>query len=216
MKNVLREYGRTIALFSAAGFLLSLLVGLLARNPFGTMLLRALLLGVLFAGFGAGVQWVVRRFLPELSNGEAGVVKPNVEPEAGPTIDIVLPEERPPAPSRSSPDDDAMEPAEASPAAALEELAGAEEDGASEPAASLSARAGSRHGPVGAREGIDTLEDIGSIASEAGERPARNTRRFARSTSAAPTDAARSLLEDEDPAELARAVRTVLKREERT
>ena len=48
MKEALREYGRTVAIFAAAGLVLSLLVGLLAGNPFGVMLLRGILFAIAF------------------------------------------------------------------------------------------------------------------------------------------------------------------------
>src|SRR5208337_2191897 len=35
-------------------------------NPFGVVVARALLLAVLFAGLGAGLRFVIKRYLPEL------------------------------------------------------------------------------------------------------------------------------------------------------
>ncbi len=210
MKDALREYGRTVAIFAAAGLVLSLLVGLLARNPFGVMLLRALLFALFFGAVGAGMQYVVRRFLPGIAGGEATVDEggddAGMKPE-GSTIDIVLPEEPIPAAEPSAGRDEPLEElpgtGEAAEAAAVEEL----EDGESP------------IGPARARAGLDTLPDIGSFG--AGDDAARSsTRNAARSATrfpgarAKPSDVTRDVLEREDPATLARAVRTVLKREE--
>jgi hypothetical protein len=212
VKDALREYGRTVAIFAAAGLVLSLLVGLLARNPFGVMLLRALLFALFFGAVGAGMQYVVRRFLPGIADGEAagdegggdGAMKP-----VGSTIDIVLPEEPLPAAEPSTGRDESLEElpgtGEATEAAAVEELEGVEP------------RSGPARKP---RAGLDALPDIGSFG--AGDDDARSgTRNAARSATrfpgarTKPSDATRDVLEREDPATLARAVRTVLKREER-
>ena len=66
MKEFIRAYGKLAGLFAAAALVLSFLTGILARNPIGTVILRAVLLAVLFGGLGVGLQFVVKRFLPEL------------------------------------------------------------------------------------------------------------------------------------------------------
>ncbi|MCX7032009.1 MAG: hypothetical protein NTU62_18070 [Spirochaetes bacterium] len=212
MKDALREYGRTVAIFAAAGLVLSLLVGLLARNPFGVMLIRAVLFAVAFGGVGVGMQYVVRRFLPELAGGEAAgpeggddaAAKP-----AGSTIDIVLPEEPPPAQGSSEARSETLEElpgtTEAIEADAVEELDGAEPAPAPSPAERT-------RGPARIRDGLDALPDIGSVGT--GGDTTRNAPRFP-GARRKPSDATRDVLEREDPATLARAVRTVLKREER-
>ena len=96
MKDFVREYWKIAAAFAAGAFLLSLLVGLVTRNPFGVVILRALLLAAVFAGLGMGLRFVVRTYLPEIS-------APGAVPAGGPAapdetrgsrVDIVLPEER--------------------------------------------------------------------------------------------------------------------------
>jgi hypothetical protein len=196
VKDALREYGRTVAIFAAAGLVLSLLVGVLAGNPFGIILLRALVFAVLFGGVGAGMQFVVRRFLPGLSGTEPSAdVSPDgsVRPEdadaraEGSTIDIVLPEE--PMPSDE---------AGAAAAEPLEELPGT---GETSPAATEAA---------GGTSGLDFLPDIGSMQNgEPTPRAAPPRRERIR-----PSDATRDVLERQDPAQLARGLRTMLKRDE--
>jgi len=213
VKDALREYGRTVAMFAAAGLVLSLLVGLLAGNPFGVILLRGILFAVAFGGVGAGMQYVVRRFLPELSGGgtapgdggDEAAVKP-----AGSTIDIVLPEELPSTEGAPEGRAEVLEElpgtAESAGAAAVEELEGSESRPGTEAA---SAQQAAEPG----RGRLDALPDIGPIGTGGGH--ARSATRFP-GERAKPSDAARGVLEREDPASLARAVRTVLKREERS
>jgi hypothetical protein len=199
VKEALREYGRTVAIFAAAGLVLSLLVGVLAGNPFGTILLRALLFAVAFGGVGAGLQYVVRRFLPELAGGPVDPTGPTDEaagaeekPE-GSTIDIVLPEE--PMPS----EEDAAAGAEP-----LEELPGSGE--APSPAAASAGPGGSA--PPDGAAGLDLLPEIGSIDEGAMAPRAAPPRRDRDRTR--PSDAARDVLERQDPAQLARGLRTIL------
>jgi len=233
VKEVLREYGRTVGIFAAAGLVLSLLVGFLARNPFGVIVLRALLFAIAFGAVGALLQYVARRFLPELFGGgeragrdggpadDAAAARPE-----GSTIDIVLPEEPLPVPEGK---DEILEElpgtGDAAGTAAVEELE------AAEPAAASGDGTAPNAGSPRARDGLDALPDIaplGRTAEDARE-GRRGASRFAderarpldglagaASTRARATDVTRDVLEHEDPASLARAVRTVLKREERS
>ena len=75
-----------LALFGAAtGFTLSFIVGLLGGNPFGIVLFRAVLMGILFSGLALVLGAVVSKFLPELENPAAA------EPsETGGMVDITL------------------------------------------------------------------------------------------------------------------------------
>jgi len=197
VKDALREYGRTVAIFAAAGLVLSLLVGVLAGNPFGIIVLRALVFAVVFGGVGAGMQFVVRRFLPGLSGAEPSADAPSdgsVRSEdadakaEGSTIDIVLPEEPMPA-----------EEAGAATAEPLEELPGTGET----PPAST--------GAAGGTSGLDFLPDIGSMQN-GGPAPRAAPPRRERTR---PSDVAHDVLARQDPAQLARGLRTILKRDER-
>jgi hypothetical protein len=216
VKEALREYGRTVAIFAAAGLVLSLLVGLLARNPFGVMLLRALLFALLFGGVGAGLQYVVRRFLPEIAGGEAagaGGGGDTAQRPEGSTIDIVLPEE--PIPAAEAPEgraetlEELAGAGDAEGSTAVEELDSAETVPGPSPAPNAEGRGRNR-------DGLDALPDIASFGTggDTARIPARSAARYPGSR-AKPSDATRDVLEREDPATLARAVRTVLKREER-
>ena len=234
MKDALREYGKTVAIFAAAGLVLSLLVGLLAGNPFGAMIVRAILFAILFGGVGAGMQYVVRRYLPELAGRKAsqaaggGGGEAEVRPE-GSTIDIVLPEEPPPVGAAA---DERAEPLEELPgsgegASAVEELDGAElaADAAPPPTPAPAVPEGQ---PVRAKGGLDALPDIGPMSGDAAPGSSRSGARFADAFSrtpdartrpagvrAKPADASREVLEKQDPAMLARGLRTMLKRDER-
>jgi len=96
VKDFVREYWKTAAAGAAGAFLLSLLVGLVTRNPFGIVFLRALLLGVLFSGMVVIIRYLIRTHLPELgaqgiSDGMGG--GDTKEDRRGSRVDIVLPEE---------------------------------------------------------------------------------------------------------------------------
>jgi hypothetical protein len=103
VKDFVREYGKMAAFFAAGAFLLSLLIGLVSRNPFGVALLRALLSALVFAGLGAGVRFAVRTYLqePGTEGATADGGKSETRDGRGGKVDIVLPEERPPAHQRA-------------------------------------------------------------------------------------------------------------------
>lgn len=73
----------------ASAFGLSIVVALFSRIPFGTMLLRALALGIGFALAAYGVVALLKRFLPELFEG---YVPAPASDEPGGRVNIVLPE----------------------------------------------------------------------------------------------------------------------------
>jgi len=186
-------------------------VGLLAGNPFGVMLLRAVLFAISFGGVGAGMQYVVRRFLPELAGGTSEESRDAdgaaARPE-GSTIDIVLPEEPAspdtPPQSRDEPLEELPGTGEAAGTAAVEELEGVETEASpAPPPASGEAARGTA--------GLDALPDIGSIGTGGA---ARGYQRIA-GTRTKPSDATRDVLQRQDPAQLARGLRTMLKKDER-
>jgi len=77
VKGFVGDVWKIAAAFASGAFLLSLLTGLIAGNPFGVVILRAFLLAVLFAALGAGLRFVITKYLPELlgasrSGDEAG------------------------------------------------------------------------------------------------------------------------------------------------
>jgi hypothetical protein len=85
---------RVSIIAAAAAALLSALVGIIAGVPFGILLLRALLGGAVFGSIVYGGYFVARRFLPVAPGAQtAGQAS---ETEAGShSIDIVLPGETP-------------------------------------------------------------------------------------------------------------------------
>ncbi len=98
MKDFLGEYWKSASAGAAGAFLLSLLVGLVTRNPFGVVFARALLLAMLFAGLAAALQYLVRTHLLEAA--KEGVAAPTggvdtADDRRGGRVDIVLPEESP-------------------------------------------------------------------------------------------------------------------------
>jgi hypothetical protein len=264
----IREYGRTAAIFSAAALVLSLLVGIIARNPFSTAILRALLFAVVFALLGGALHAAIRRWLPELGGGSAESVPP-AEKAGGRVVDIVLPEEgyspqgaagnaESEVPMAEEADElpedlgdgeetggaeESLEPIDAAGvpaepmgdedgAAAAEEVEGgapAASAAAEAPPSSRSARPADQGGEPAvrsadgepassARSGRGALPDLGDIGSPAARRgsgagtasrpgPARRADN--------PEEALRGVLANQDTATLAKAVRTVLKRDEK-
>jgi hypothetical protein len=70
-----------------AGAVISLIFGIAGGNAFGTVLLRALASALLAGGIGLAVQYVLQRFLPDLTGAA---------PEAPPAaVDILIDEEVP-------------------------------------------------------------------------------------------------------------------------
>jgi hypothetical protein len=82
LKDFFKENWKIAAACACGAFLLSLLIGLIAQNPFGVMLLRAFLLALLFAGLGVGARLVVKTYLPDLlATGAASAAA--IQGEAG-------------------------------------------------------------------------------------------------------------------------------------
>ncbi len=253
MMEFVRQSWRTAAAFAAGAFCLSLLIGLIAGNPFGVVLLRALLLAAVFAALGTGLRLVVRTWLPELAGKQAGAsagasaggdstaAPSRADGSTGSRVDITVGgEEGAAQPSYAEAVEplsaqemgaEAAEPvgpeADVSPAdaAALGELAGeladARPDGTqgdleeAPPADAvpdmddLPETLEGEGGP-GLRR-LDSLPDI-AVQEEAVPKPASRSRR---PRTAAPDEALKETVGRQDPATLARALRTVLKKDEK-
>ena len=230
MRDFIRAYGRLAGLFAAAAFVLSSVTGIVARNAVGTIALRAVLLAVVFCGLGVGLQFVVKKFLPELTGAP---VAPAGERAPGSTIDIVLPEESPLGAGRA---DDASSPEapfeaaltreqeeEAGPVESLEE---AGDQGIAVPEAPTDVSEVEESAAVAAPDqpvretvsqhssSVDALPDIGSLEA-LGPAPGRSRAPRRAGSGASAEQAMRSLAVQEDPSTLARAIRTVLKREDK-
>ena len=89
MKDFVHEYGKLAGLTALGAFVLSLLVGLISANPFGTAVARALLFAVLFAAFAGAARLTVKKYLPEVFGSEPARDKT----ANGQNIDITLGEE---------------------------------------------------------------------------------------------------------------------------
>ena len=90
--DFVRDNWKIASACALGALLLSLLIGLIAGNPFGAAILRAFLLCLLFAGLGVGARLVARTYLPELVTAPEGS-QPETEAVRGRNVDIVLPEE---------------------------------------------------------------------------------------------------------------------------
>jgi hypothetical protein len=206
------------------------------------VLLRALLLALLFAGFGTGLRYAVRTWLPELA-GEPGT-DPMSAPEEtrGSRIDIVLGDDERPggaqqeganAPTNDfhaqlGPEDllgveeSAAHPEDAALGELGEELSedanGAEDilaDRGDEPDELPGSSESLETGTSGR---LDSLPDIalrdesmgtGRKGGSGGRRPP------ARASGSSPGDAVRDSVARQDPVTLVRALRTVLKKDEK-
>jgi hypothetical protein len=256
VKDFVREYGRTAAIFAAAALALSFLVGIFAGNPFLTVIFRAILLAAAFAAIGVGFAFVVKRYLPELVSPPAAAPAASGDAE-GHSVDITLPEESPDSAvmEAEEPEEaeslDVGEPAAYRAAESAEEVEELEspssgirtsategvdevEDMAAsvEPIESMEPIVETAENPGGeshpalkrtALGGIDSLEslpdfgDLGNFTSpgkSASAHPAPSPK-TERVRPRRPAEAAQGNLAEEDPESLAKAIRTVIKRDER-
>ncbi len=83
------------AVFAGAAFILSILSGAIAGVGFGLLLLRAILGAVAFAVVGAGVSLVIARYLPELKKLSDAEDRSDARQPGGRNVDIVIPQEEP-------------------------------------------------------------------------------------------------------------------------
>ncbi len=72
---------KSASLFGIIALVVSFVLGLLAGNSFGFVLLRSLVLALIFAGIGFGAIVVLRRFVPEFVDVLAGSIVSNQEGE---------------------------------------------------------------------------------------------------------------------------------------
>jgi hypothetical protein len=80
---------RASAFAAAAALLLSFLTGLITGVPFATLIGRALLGATVFAVAAAGISFVTDRFLPGLGSGERGG-RPDDDRRPGSRVDVVI------------------------------------------------------------------------------------------------------------------------------
>jgi hypothetical protein len=218
------------AVFAGFGATVSLLAGIIGGNPFGVILLRLVLSAVVCGGLGLAINLVVKRFLPELSANT-----PVARTESGEEVDIVIDEDVPlteevaaeqsPGPEGSL---EQMEPADEEEAAELtvsvdEEEARFETDegGEEEEDDVLTLEAadseqesmpeefvpGIAAAQVTDFEELDTLPDIDTFSpsTEDSTPPSRPSRKDSK---------VEEVVRDQDPENLARAVRTFMKKDQ--
>lgn len=88
------ETAKVTARCAVAGALISLIAGLAGGNPLGVILLRLVLSAAACAGLGVAVQLLLRRFVPEVLGSRAA--SPGAGPETQPAVDIVIDGDLPP------------------------------------------------------------------------------------------------------------------------
>lgn len=218
---------KPVAVSALLAFIIAVVTAGISGIPFGLLLLRAVLGALIFGAGAVGVQFLVAKFLPELVN-------PSEEsPQVGGSVDIVVSDEEE-GPERESEDEYPEEPSEADedsafrpgmPAASVdsageplvEEVEEAEAgldgeaaesfpDHETDEAEDADAVDDQSEGAVAAAESsVDTLPDVGEftdsfMADAAHDAPAQDT--------AEPTG------DGQDPESIAKAIRTLMKREE--
>ena len=217
------------AIFAGLGAAVSLLAGIIGGNPFGVILLRLILSALVCGGLGLGVNLLVKKFLPELS-----AAPPATQRESGAEVDIVIDEDIPPvelsegeqgteaeeSSSQAEPGDE-EEAAELTmsvdeeegPSGAVEggeetedvlTLEDADSQGESTPKEFVPGIAAVQ---VADFEDLDTLPDIDTFSpsTEESEAPTRPSRKDSK---------VEEVVRDQDPENLARAVRTFMKKDQ--
>ncbi|MBN1687237.1 MAG: hypothetical protein JW852_11315 [Spirochaetales bacterium] len=188
------------AVAAGGAFLLSLIIGAAGRVTFGMVMLRAFIWAVVFAALAFGIDFLLRKYLPELLAGEAD------EPAGDErSIDITLEEENPVSAAKA---DFAGEP-------------GYREDSTEE--ASFGTATADDETAVGELEEADGAEepvdfvggvDLHDAAADGGEETAFDASGDSR-RAGTPRQANIDFLGiDEDPATVARAVRTFMKKDQ--
>lgn len=194
--------------FAAFSALVSLLAGIIGGNPFGVIVLRLVLSAVVCAGLGLIVNVILKKYLPELSATPA-----SAEAGTGEEVDIVIDEDIPieveglvqeeaePEGERTEEeaelilDEEGMD----GESVELETLEPSDEQTLDSTAVPLA--------PVTDFEDLDTLPDIDQFNPAAEESPTapKESRRNAR---------VEEVVKDQDPENLARAVRTFMKKDQ--
>jgi hypothetical protein len=218
------RYYAGAGLFAAV---ISLISGILGGNPFGVILLRMLLSALVLAGVALGVGILLRKFLPELMQEAAAGAAGDEKPEA--VVDIVLPEENPHQERAGMPEgasDEALDFAEVEEpddadtgeAAVVEPLEELDEEAASEAVSPEVDEEVEEAIPLEediATEGneeIDTLPDMEQFDSTNYVGP--DISGLANGGDDFTQAQVDGIMSKEDPAQLAKAVRTFLKKDQ--
>ena len=231
---------RASAFAGIGAFALSIIVAIFSRVPFGVLLLRALLSGAGFAVLTYAAIWLLKRFLPEIFDAEIRTVSQDSEGDLGRVVDIVLPgaeadpgetdgdvslspriasadqaRSRIEAPGSHAPDSGDLE----------REVAGLRSDVliANDPSDASSSGGGMAPRPSVALDELDTLPDLDGFSdsfsealpggSGAAEGTERDASLFMGASDSMPTAGAPDA--GKDPAVLAKAVQTLLRRDQK-
>jgi len=204
--------------FAGFGAVVSLLAGIIGGNPFGVILLRLILSAGICGGLGLGVNLIVNKFLPELA------ANPQIpQTESGEEVDIVIDEDIPLAgEAEEQQASEAMESAELGTSVSedeskidvAEQLEESEEDVLTLEDGDLEESPtpeefvpGTAAEQVEDFEDLDTLPDIDrfSPAEEESTPPSKPSRKNSQ---------VEEVVRDQDPENLARAVRTFMKKDQ--
>lgn len=224
---------KPVAVSALLAFIIVVVTAGISGVPFGVLLFRAVLGALIFGAGALGVQYLVAKFLPELVESGDGVDSSNGAPEAGGSVDIVIsddedepeeevdeteasdgpPEFEPgmPAATASGQDSNAVPAGDGEPLvevveeAELENEPVSEADTEADTASAPEAESEPDQVAVADNESVDTLPDVGEftdsfMADAAQEEP--------------PQDTARTTGDGQDPESIAKAIRTLMKREE--
>ena len=206
--------------FAAFGAFVSLLAGIIGGNPLGVIVLRLVLSAVVCAGLGLIVDVILKKYLPELSATPA-----SVEVETGEEVDIVIDEDIPVevealVQEEAGPEGERTE-EEAELILDGEGLDGEGMDGESAEVKVLPEKVEALEpsdeqtldstavplSPVTDFEDLDTLPDIDQFNPAAEESP--TTSKKSRMNAQV-----EKVVKDQDPENLARAVRTFMKKDQ--
>lgn len=187
------------------GFALSFLIGIISRNPFGVVILRSLLSGIITGGVGMGIIFVFKKYFPDMMKEEK---KEEIKSkEMGESIDIVLPEENP----HIGQENDTIEEVEE----VVEEIEPGQDEGSEENAAeTLQENAGETAENLtpedeSGKSGT-TLPELDSLAMDSFDTGSASAS-FAGRSNRSNSEAAGM---ESDPETLAKAVRSFMKKDE--
>lgn len=231
---------RASAFAGLGAFALSIMVALFARVPFGTLFLRALLSGLGFAGLSYGSLRLLRRFLPDLFDETAPLRGSGSDGTLGSVVDIVLPggeEDRLDVAAQAEGDFRSSETASFVPGISPQtlesgelarEVASLRADAlVSNDPADSSSQGTAAPRPSVALDELDTLPDLDGFSDSfsdgqsgtsdssggSGEAPSGDASRFMGVSDSMPT--AGSPDRGKDPVVLAKAVQTLLRRDQK-
>lgn len=221
---------KVVGVFGGIGFIISLLVGAISGVGFGTVILRGIVSGAIFGGIGFGLTILIKNYLPGLASEDGETeTDDELETENG-GIDIVIEEELP-SPSMDTGDmtpEEAGDEEESAESAFVEEVEERSEGDleAADEAEEVEEleEADSEEEPelvtLGEGSDVDSLPDIGEFSGSfatGGDYENDEDNADEQASAVEYTGGGNSPIEvlgqEESPANVAKAVQTMLKRE---